>query len=132
MVSRLRLLDGRGIVEDRELAAGSGFIEFQGEIIRVGEEGEAFAREFVYADRFAVYAPGLKISDALVQVAHAKGQVAEAAGFGPRGAAGSLGKGKQFDHIVLVKGQVQFIRLPFGPIGFPDDLQTQHGGIELF
>lgn len=108
------------------------FIDFQRQPIGIGKKREAAAREFVHSNWFCINPLCIERGDGCVEVRRGKGKVPQPRSLWPRRAGRGIGKGKQFNHILPVQGQVQLPGLAFGPVRFPDNLQPQHLDIKVF
>jgi hypothetical protein len=109
-----------------------GFVEFNGEVVGIGKEGETLAGEFIDADGFDGYALVGEMLDAVVQGWHSEGEMAQALGFRVGGAFGRVGKGKEFDLRPIRQRKIEFPGLALFAEGLADHRQTEDFGVELF
>ena len=82
-----------------ELLMGFFFVEFDGEAVGVGEEEETAAGVGVCAEGFVGDVVAVEVTEGVVEVVDFKGEVAEAGGFGVRGAWGRRGEGEELDDV---------------------------------
>ena len=96
------------------------FVNFQRQAIRIKEKGHFAVGKGIDPDRFRFNPLRRQGLHGRRDIRHAKGQVAQAQGFGIRGPLGFLGANKEFDFLIAA-GQVQLVITPIGPVIFPDE-----------
>ena len=93
-------------------------VEFQRQAVGVRKEGKAAARQFINTNGLAGHRVFLQPLNSGQQVGHGEGEVAQAGSFRVAGARRRIAEREQLDDVLALHGQVQLIRVPFGPMGF--------------
>lgn len=94
------------------------FVQLQRQVVWVGKECKPFAGKFIHANGFSSNAVFVKLCDAGGQIGDGKCQMPQSPGFGAGHPRRRIGEGEKLNLVVGANGQIQFPRIPFGPVRF--------------
>ena len=106
-------------------------VHFEGLVVGVVEEDEAFARRRVGPDILVGNAHAVQFSDLRLDVVDLKGQMAQSGSLGIGQALRRRGIGEQFDDIVAIQRQFGQVGLLFLAPMLSHDLAADDAGIEI-